>query len=335
VSWFSEGAEGERGGGHPTKAFFLKLLLDRSPTGIYISIIRRHACEKRASNPEVIMSKPSDELKIEKKFVLVTDICSSSAIMEDLLRTENILRWTNLLINLKEYLVRASKKLDFVLYKFTGDGWILLFNSEYDGIKILNFLSELSGKYETEFKNLIYGYLENPPDITGLTFGMDSGPLVSIKMMEKQEYVGRAINVACRLQSKLEVTDILMGYRVMMSNQFFNSLKKKPVGFHPELIRRRLKNIITGGEFQCYRLSISEIPFKINKAVYGTRNNFVDVTKELISQIRGNRIDTFVINQFLGGDPDPGVVKSLKVEYIVNGKIMKKNVKEGARIQLP
>ena len=164
---------------------------------------------------------------------------------------------------------------------------------------------------------------------------MDSGPLVPIEMMEKQEYVGRAINVACRLQSKLEVTDILMGYSVMMSNQFFNSLKKKPVGFHHELIKRRLKNIITGGEFQCYRLSISEIPFKINKAVYGTGNNSVDVTKELISQIRGNCIDTLVINQYLGGDPDPGVAKSLEVEYIANGKILKKKAKEGARIQLP
>ena len=75
--------------------------------------------------------------------------------MEDLLRTENILRWRNLLINLKKYLVSASKKLNFVLYKFTGDGWILLFDSKYDGGKILNFLSELSGKYETEFTDTL------------------------------------------------------------------------------------------------------------------------------------------------------------------------------------
>ena len=30
------------------------------------------------------MSNPGDELQIEKKIVLVTDICSSSEIMEDL-----------------------------------------------------------------------------------------------------------------------------------------------------------------------------------------------------------------------------------------------------------
>lgn len=255
--------------------------------------------------------------------------------MEDLLRTENIAIWRNLLIHFKKQLATASQELDFELYKFTGDGWILLFGSDYNGSRILNFVSELSAQFEKEFKNSIFRYLENPPDITGLTFGMDSGPLVHIEMMERQEYVGRAINLACRLQGTIAETDILSGYRVIISNRLFHCMENELEGFHPELIKRRLKNIIRGGEFQCYRLSISEIPFKINRAVYGTENNSVDVTQELISQIKGNRIDTLVINQFLGGDPDPGVVKSLDVEYVCNGEVHKKNAKEGARIQLP
>ena len=105
--------------------------------------------------------------------------------------------------------------------------------------------------------------------------------------------------------------------------------------FHPELVKRKLKNIVRGGEFQCYRLSISEIPFKIIEAIYGTENNSVDVTRELTSQIKGGNIDILVVNQLLGGDPDPGVEKTLHVQYLRNGEIYKKEVQEGARIQLP
>jgi len=281
------------------------------------------------------MSKPEDELKIETKVVLVIDICSSSEIMEDLLRTQDIVKWRNLLITLKEYLVEESRELDFEVYKFIGDGWILLFNSEYNGKRLLDFLVDLSKKFEMEFKASIYPYLEKPPDIDGLTFGMDSGRLVFIEMMERQEYVGRAINVAARLQGTIEDTDISAGYRVMMSNMLFQRMKDELNDFHPELVNRRLKNIIRGGEFPCYRLAMSEIPFKIIKAIYGTNENPVDVTRELISQIKGNRIDTFVINQLLGGDPAPGIVKSLYVEYIRNGEVLTKTAREGARIQLP
>jgi class 3 adenylate cyclase len=281
------------------------------------------------------MTRASDELQVETKIVLVIDICSSSEIMEDLLRTGNIAIWRNLLINLKEQLATYSKELGFELYKFTGDGWILLFGADYDGSRILDFVSELSPKFENEFRNSIFRYLENPADITGLTFGLDSGPLVRIEMMQRQEYVGRAINLACRLQGTIAETDILSGYRVIISNRLFRSLENQLGRFHPELIRRRLKNIIRGGEFQCHRLSISQIPFKINSAIYGTENNSVDVTQELISQIRGNHIDILVINQYLGGDPDPGVVKTLQVEFVSNGEVFTRTVREGARIQLP
>jgi class 3 adenylate cyclase len=281
------------------------------------------------------MSETGDELKIENKIVVVIDICSSSEIMEDLLRTGNMIIWRNFLINFKKHLAEASEKLNFGLYKFIGDGWILLFDFKYDGTEILRFLTELLEKFEIDFKDSIFRHLENPPEISGLTFGMDYGSLVFIKMMDRDEYVGRAINIASRLQGAIADTDILTGYRVMISNSLFQSMDTKLGNFHPELVKRKLKNIVRGGEFQCYRLSISEIPFKIIKAIYATENNSVDVTRELISQIKGGNIDTFVANQILGGDPDPGAVKTLDVEYFRNGEICRKKVREGARIQLP
>jgi class 3 adenylate cyclase len=281
------------------------------------------------------MTLLNDKPIIENKIVLVTDICSSSEIMEDLLRTNQIVIWRNLLIKLKENLLEASTKLYFKLYKFTGDGWIIFFKPDYNGHKILDFMVDLSNSFEKEFNNSVYRHLESPPDISGLTFGMDYGPIVYIKMMESKEYVGRPINVACRLQGIVEQTDILLGYRVMISNQLFHLMEKDIGSFYPELIKRRLKNIIRGGDFQCYRISISEIPFKIIKAIYGTENNSVEVTKELVSQIKGGRIDMIASNDLLGGDPDRHNEKNLSVEYVHNKELRTKNVTEGSRFQLP
>jgi hypothetical protein len=280
------------------------------------------------------MNELKDDLIIRKKIVLVLDICSSTEIIEDLIRNDNTLAWTLFLNWLYDDLNRDSRNIGFCLYKFTGDGWILLFNPEYGLHNILKYICNLSKRFDGKFEKDICPKLEREPDLTGLTFGLDSGQLVTITMTSK-EYIGRAINVACRLQSIIEDTDILSGYRVMVSKQLFQNMEEAMKAFHPELIKRRLKNVISGGEYPCYRLATSIIPFKINKATYFTDTNSIDVTAELISQLKRNRIDTFVSNQLCGGDPDPHVTKTLRVEYINYGKPFTKTVREGARIQLP
>lgn len=279
------------------------------------------------------MTEPKKDFQISKKIVLVIDICSSTEIIEDLLRTGNSLAWISFLDSLYCDYKQDQKDLGFHLYKFTGDGWILLCNPECDLQRILRYICELSKNFDNNFKEKISPCLEREPDLTGLTFGLDSGDLISITM-NAEEYIGRAINMACRLQSVIEDTDILSGYRVMISKQLFQRMQDNLEDFHPELVERRLKNIMSGGEYPCYRLALSEIPFKINKAIYFTDNNSIDVTQELLSHLKRNRIDTIVGNQ-LFKDPDPTVPKSFFVEYISNGKIITKTVKEGARIQLP
>ncbi len=57
------------------------------------------------------MSRPEDELKKEERIVLVTDICSSSEIMEDLLRRGNIIIWRNLLISFKEIFSKSFGRI--------------------------------------------------------------------------------------------------------------------------------------------------------------------------------------------------------------------------------
>ena len=82
------------------------------------------------------MTERNDELEIKNKIVVSIDVCSSSDILEDLLKTNRIKAWRDLLIWLKEYLEEKSRGLGFELYKFTGDGWLLLFNETDRGSNI-------------------------------------------------------------------------------------------------------------------------------------------------------------------------------------------------------
>jgi len=281
------------------------------------------------------MTKPSDDLKKENKIVVTIDVCSSSDILEDLLKTNNIKQWRDLLIWFKEYLVKESNKFKYDLYKFTGDGWILLFSPPYEISNIISFLSTISKNFEKEFRSKIYCNLDSPPDITGLTFGIDEGTLVKLIMKDEMEYIGRAINVACRLQGVINDIDIKSGYRAFISHRLYNSHKGKLEQYSPDPTKRKLRNIAGGRQFHCYRLSISESQFRIIRAVYGTKDNKIDVTTELISEIKDNRLDVTISNFLFQGDPDPGVKKIFELEYIYKGEKLKKTVKEYARFQLP
>lgn len=79
------------------------------------------------------MTRRDATAEIEKKLVVAFDICSSTTIIEDLHKTEHTIKWRDFLIWIKEYLRIQSTELDFVVYKFTGDGWILLFDCRFSG----------------------------------------------------------------------------------------------------------------------------------------------------------------------------------------------------------
>jgi len=120
------------------------------------------------------MSKPSDEIRTLRKIVLVFDICSSTAILEDLLRTENQREWRNLLIRLKKFLVTRSGELSFEIYKFLGDGWILLFNDTVSGTDLIKLLQDTCVEYHRLFHQGVCRVLEGDHTI-GMTFGVDAG----------------------------------------------------------------------------------------------------------------------------------------------------------------
>ena len=155
------------------------------------------------------MSRKTDPIRTVRRTVVAFDICSSTVILEDLLRTENQRRWRNLLIGLKKALVAEAAQTPFEIYKFVGDGWILLFDDpSISGAALIRLLKRISATYHHLFHNGICAVLGVNNHSIGLTFGIDSGTLVKLVMNAKTEYIGRALNVAVRAPAKL-VLDVI------------------------------------------------------------------------------------------------------------------------------
>lgn len=281
------------------------------------------------------MTKEKDDIQIINKAVVTLDICSSSHLIEDLLKTNNIKVWRDLLIGMKDYLLREADKYSAEMYKFTGDGWIILFDEPYSGKLIFDLLSGIYQEFDAIYTNSVYVSLDIPPEIYGLTFGIDEGPLIQMEMQDKNEYIGRPINVACRLQGVIDEIDIKGGFRVFMSHRLFHLLKDDLSEYDPEAIERPLRNISGGADFRCFRLAISDTQFRIVKATYGTKNNPIDVTQQYTKCIKNGRLNLVVSNEIAGNDPDEGSPKVLSVKYIHDGKTYERHVKERALIQIP
>ena len=73
----------------------------------------------------------------------------------------------------------------------------------------------------------------------------------------------------------------------------------------------------------------------IISALYGANNTYTDVTRLLKAKLKSGRLSLHVHNANLGGDPQKGIEKTLKVEYFYAGSIHVKNVAEGERLNLP
>jgi hypothetical protein len=281
------------------------------------------------------MTEKNDEIQVMDKMVVTTDICSSSHIVENLLKRSKIDVWRNVLIGVKEYIFREASKHEAEIYKFTGDGWIILFSPPYVEKGIVSYLKDINVFYKKLYNEHVLPTVDIPPKIYGMTFGIDEGQLVKLKMLDNEEYIGRASNIACRLQGAINEIDIYSGYRAFLSHIAYNLLKKEADLFYPDPTERLLKNISHSSDFQCFRLAIDDVKFRIVKAVYGTINNEIDVTREYEKYEANGRLDVVVSNEIAKNDPDKGFVKLLTIQYLNEGNEQTKQAKEGSRIQLP
>jgi Zn-dependent protease with chaperone function len=98
-------------------------------------------------------------------------------------------------------------------------------------------------------------FLQRRPPAVGLTFGIDSGDLVKLEMNEQPEYIGRAINVAARLQDHAKKVEPAEAYQAVFSKHSFNGMASPHNhGFHVKTVTASLRNI-AGGDIECIAYS--------------------------------------------------------------------------------
>jgi class 3 adenylate cyclase len=186
--------------------------------------------------------------------VVSFDMCSSSTILEQLTLTGDLARYDGLLVSIKEYLAHAQEAVLFDPYKFTGDGWILLFPRNVDGTKVFTLLRDFCQWFKGQIDRNVLRHLATPPKVTGLTFGIEKGPLRGMTMYGRREYFGRALNVACRLQASIKDNDGDPAYKALVSNgafaQYFASVRSVKIW----KVRRKLRNIQGGADFYCKKI---------------------------------------------------------------------------------
>jgi hypothetical protein len=191
--------------------------------------------------------------------VLSFDMCSSSDILEELILKNKVDRFHSLVGAIKHWLSDAQKIVTFDPYKFTGDGWILLLpERSTGGDYLLALLQGLAAFFRREFESRVMPCLDTPPKMMGLTFGLDNGPIsAAMKIFASDEYVGRPINIACRLQTAVKDLTRNPQYQGLISASAFDAYLASAANLQSTLQQMPLRNIRGGSPFRCMLFSVA------------------------------------------------------------------------------
>ena len=191
--------------------------------------------------------------------VVVFDVCSSSVILEDLQQSGFQNRYGLLIDAIWTYLQGESKSRNFQVYKFLGDGFILLFSEHQTADDLMLFLVYLTFYCNAVINTFRRKYL----DITelprsGITIGVSHGEVFRLdsKNIKKIEFFGRPINMASRFQSSLDRPE--QANTVLVSREFFNSLQTKETKEHFKETTRKLRNISGEKKVRCFYLDFKQ-----------------------------------------------------------------------------
>jgi hypothetical protein len=188
-----------------------------------------------------------------RSIVLVFDICSSTTIIEDLAKNDRVRDFGKLADGIWGFLSYRHRALRFTIYKFLGDGFILLFENRQHIDEILNFCTDLAFFCEQLLAWFIDRYLdvERLPR-QGITAGLTDGSVWPINTLRvRNEYVGRPISLACRLQGALtEPKDI---NTTLLQASLRKSIASAPLRTACTAETMVLRNISNQANIKCLR----------------------------------------------------------------------------------
>lgn len=229
-----------------------------------------------------------------ERYVLVFDICSSTAIIEDLVSNEQPQHFSRLLSAVHTFLQSSDSQYGYEIYKFMGDGYILLFDASSSMDSILEFYIQLVGYTSSALEWFIHDYLaatELPR--VGISAGLDLGSLYILKNTQSadREYFGKAINLATRLQGSQERPDNVN--QLLFSSKLYLKVDEYLLRVACTERTRTLKNINKGESIRCY---------EFNPLIYGKltvvetktekMRELIEKEKEKVGRLRSLLVDS-------------------------------------------
>lgn len=196
-----------------------------------------------------------------KKYVLVFDICSSTSMLEDLVLNEQPEKFNRLIQSFDDFINNKSNDYAIHIYKFLGDGYILFIDASITVDKILEFFIELVGFVKSVIEWFSRDFITTTqlPRI-GITAGLEKGNLHTYRsrFTKQSEYIGRALNVAYRLQSSQTAPDHVN--RLLLSAKLYLQLKEYLLRIACSERERILKNINDENPIRCYEFNPDMYP---------------------------------------------------------------------------
>ncbi len=194
-----------------------------------------------------------------QKIVTFFDICSSSKITEDLAQNNDLSLWRTMLKKIERNIENKKEALNFSIYKFLGDGWVLIIDLDTDKKKLLEYFVELCNVFSDHFNKTIEKRLSTEIKPVGLTFGLDIGEIFRILIGGAREYIGPTLNIAARLQSCIsnpnKLEDDPSNQLMMVRRNYYKYFKDDVSGIYKLVkARRKLKNIKNDDTFVCTRI---------------------------------------------------------------------------------
>lgn len=214
-----------------------------------------------------------------RTIVVVFDICSSTIIIENLIQNDRINDYSVLVDGYWAFLNSKRNEHSFSLYKFLGDGFILLFDDRENIDDIMLFCNEL-----TVFSQQLLAWYKNQYlDITqlpreGITTGIAAGNISEINTINlpSSEYIGRPINVACRLQKTLSEPE--HSNKVLLHPDAYRQINDHLTKKACKETTRSLRNILGNTEIRCYEYN----PITILNQNWNSLNSPSTVTEKII-----------------------------------------------------
>jgi len=133
---------------------------------------------------------------------------------------------------------------------------IVLFPVTTDGPALTSFLERLCRFYQEEFMRRVKPNLITAPKLIGLSFGIDRGWLSSMTMYGQAEYIGRPINIACRLQGAVKDKGRSPAYKALVT---YAAYRKHFAHLPPSRavrVKRILRNINGEVPFGCKKIAL-------------------------------------------------------------------------------